>query len=203
MKRCSSRHAARGFSLIEIMTVLAIIIALGSIAAVKFGKTNYQSAVNSLTRETSSLLQQARFTARSTRRQVCLTFNSYPPTSNDTLALRPTVEMRVSQNPAVPVDCAVNGTPGSPLEGQVNAHRDAAIRNFTASAQPNTPFTLGYPNGGSGGQFTIIFHPSGQIQPMGQLLGTGATLFLTDTNVFYRQRLLIFGRTGFVKLIDS
>lgn len=192
------RAAQAGFSLIEIMTVLAIIIALTTVATVKFGKTNVNKAVGGLTRETSSLLQQARFTARSSQRQVCVVFNSYAPSSNDVRAQRPTIELRAAASATAPVDCAT-----SPMEGQVQAHRDVMIRGFAL----NTSTSAAFPGVSAENYLKVVFFPNGQIQagiannPVAPVTG-GVSLFLSDTNMLYRQQLLVYSRTGFPKIID-
>src|ERR1700688_3831882 len=99
------RHRASGFSLIEMLTVVALIIVLASISFISLVPVMKQQRVTNAYNTTLSVLRQARDNAVSQRTSYSVTFsNSATP---NTIIVAPTVTFAGDQNTVtyqLPVD---------------------------------------------------------------------------------------------------
>lgn len=177
-------RGGRAFTLVELMVVLAILGVLGTIGFNRMTRRNHYTATVGLAREIYALAGQARMAAIASRKQAWL-------------RLQP-------QNPAATLRMALvsgNGWLGpgqwGPVEASVNSYQSTRVVGVDPGAMLNSaPPATPRPNA-----VDIIFYPDGRAQIAGN--GTsGATIYIADANMIYRQRVLLYGRTGFAKVVD-
>lgn len=171
--------------MVELMVVLIIITVLASLALSRMGRPNGQAAASGLAHEIYALCQQARFAALSNKKQVRLTIQSQ----------NPVVQYQTAN---VPGNQPLDATQFGPVEATVLARDEVQIVNVIAGA-----IVGGDPPGLMGGISTgLVFYPNGTVQLDGSD-GTGATIYIADQVLRYPQRVLLYGRTGFAKVLSQ
>lgn len=175
----------RGFSLTELLVVMAILALLMTMALDPLSRVTARSASAGLCRDLFALSNQAHITAVSRGRQVQLVLQNVAPTAQ--LSGAATVGM-----------APVPATGWGPVEVQFTPGGRAQINGVTpgvlyTGGQPTTPFT---------GPVQIIYYPDGSMQVAGSS-ATGATIFVTDQALGHPTRVVIYGRTSFAKVLDQ
>lgn len=149
------RHRASGFSLIEMMIVLAILLILASITTLTLMPAMRQQHVANAYNTTLSAMRQARDNAVSQRTSYSATFlNAATP---NTIVVTPTLlGFAGDQNTVtyqLPTDVTFNVQTGFPTPGPDNYGTGTVAIDFGYTA-----------NGGAGGGTTIFFCPDGSAQ---------------------------------------
>lgn len=177
----ASARRGRGFTLVELMVGLAILLTLSAVATVSMSKKNFDVATSGLARQIYAMAQQSRLAAMSGRKQVKLTLL---PSSQ----VQQRVALVVGNGP-------LNATDWGPVEATAVPHEQVALNGITLGAS-----TTSNPPGPSAGPVDIIFYPSGTVQVVG-FPGTGATIYVVDRNGQHPYRVLLFGRTGAARVL--
>ena len=182
------KNARSGFSLLEVMIVLAIIITISSFAVLNIRSSMPDARVNSAYTTTLSTLRQAREAAIAQRRVYIVTFAT-PGTI--TLA---------SQNPA---SDALNLTLNLPSDVSFDA--EAGIPN-TAGTVPDG-MGLGTSTGaidfdvnvGSGGSKVIYFWPDGSARDLVGNLNDGVVYIARPGSLMTSRAISLRGLTGRIR----
>lgn len=146
---------ARGFSLLEMMIVLAILMIVASITFISLVPALKQQHVTNAYNTTLSAMRQARDNAVSQRTSYSVTFSN--AATPNTIAVAPTLLGFVGDQSTVtyqlPTDVTFGVQAGFPTPGPDNYGTGMV------------PIDFGYtPGGGTGGQTTIFFCPDGSAQ---------------------------------------
>lgn len=183
-----------GFTLVELMVVVIIVSILAGLAVSSTGKGNQGIGAAGLAREIYALANQARMTAASSDRQVLMTLRwpGETPIGNN-------------QTPAATLQLApglgnqfYDPSQFGPVIAQVVAVQGAQMTGVDAGVFMNTVA----PSGNRNLSYNVIFYPNGTAM-IPSALSTGATIFVADSVMMHPQRVLIYGRTGFAKVMDK
>ncbi len=149
------KHPESGFSLLEIVTVLAISIIVSVVSVMSLIPMLKAQRVNNAYNITLSAMRLARDNAVSQRTSYSVTFANGTPSS--TITVTPTLtSFQGAQNTQVytlPTDITFNVQTGFPATGPDNYGTGATAVDFGYTA-----------NGGTGGQTTVYFCPDGSAQ---------------------------------------
>ncbi len=190
------RHRESGFSLLEMLSVVAIIIVLASITFISLVPVLKQQRVTNAYNTTLSAMRQARDNAVSQRTSYSVTFsNSVTP---NTITVAPTL------------------TTFQGAQNSVTYKLPTDVAFYAASALASTPTPDGYGSGsnaidfgytangsGSGGQATIYFCPDGSAQDSeggaGNCAGSwdGGVIYIARSgDVLSSRAVSLWGGTG-------
>lgn len=174
-----------GFTLVELMVVLAILIALGAIAQTSFERNTAETAAAGLAREVYAMTNQARVSAQTRNRQVRLRLRSQNPAA----------EM---QHALVQGNAVLTSGDWGPVEQRAEAKTNGVLTGVDGGVLPgSTP-----PGSAMAGTAELIFYPNGVVQLTGAGT-TGATIYFADRRFQHPQRVLVYGRTGFARVMDQ
>ena len=200
-RKTNTRHGAGGFSLLEMMIVLALILITSVISVVNLVPVMQSQHVTNAYNTTLSTLRQARDNAVSQRTAYSVTFsNAAIP---NTITVAPTLtgssafqgdqktaiyslptDVTFQTNSAISASTAPDSSPGS---------------NFGTGANP---IDFGYTvSGGSGGATTIYFCPDGSAQTVSSCAGAnywddGVVYMAQGTNLLSSRAVDLWGGTG-------
>jgi prepilin-type N-terminal cleavage/methylation domain-containing protein len=154
------RHRAQGFSLLEMMIVLAIMMVIASIGFVSLQPSLKAQRVSNAYNTTLSALRQARENAISQRTSYIVTFTSIVAPPTNTIRVEPTVAFTGAQAAvtySLPTDVAFTVVTGIPTSAT------ATPDGFGVGA---TAIDFGYTASGTGagGQSVLYFCPDGSAQ---------------------------------------
>jgi prepilin-type N-terminal cleavage/methylation domain-containing protein len=192
------RRGERGFSLIEMLTVVAIVIIMASITFISMVPVMKQYRVSNAYNLTLAAMRQARDNAVSQRTSYSVTF-THTATLNS-IAVAPTLSTFQGAQNAVtytlPNDVSFLAQTGLPTPGPDNYGTGATAIDFGYTA-----------NGvGTGGQSTIYFCPDGSAQDAegtaGQCAGSwdGGVIYIARAGDFMSSRAItLWGGTGRVR----
>ncbi len=177
-----ARHD-RGFTLIELAVVLLIVVILSSLALSRTSKQNAQTASSGLAHEVYAMCQQARYAAMSSGKQVQVVLSARNPAAQLRTAL-------VMGNQLLD-DASFGAT-----ESQITAHNQVQVMYVAGGVS-----TTNAPDGLLGDSVArLTFYPSGTLQ-LADADSTGATIYISDQLAAHPQRVLLYGRTGFAKVL--
>lgn len=193
------RHRASGFSLLEMMTVVALIIVMSSISFMSLMPALRQQRVTNAYNTTMAALRQARDSAVAQRTSYSVTFsNSSIP---NTITVAPTLVggfqgQQSATTYSLPTDVTFLAQSGLPNTAAT------VPDNYYASAL--LPIDFGYTaNGGTGGASTIYFCPDGSAQDAengaGNCLGSwdGGVVYIARSGEILSSRAVsLWGGTG-------
>ncbi len=183
MPRTYASRQARGFTLVEVLVVLVIIGILGLLAIVRTRQQNAQTAASGLAHEIYALCQQARYSAMSSGKQVQVLIS----------AQNPAAQLRTAT--ALGNTALLDSSFGQ-VETVVNAHQHVQVVYVAPGVS-----TSGSPAGLLGTAVAeLTFYPNGTLQVVGAAT-TGATIYISDEIAQHPQRVLLYGRTGFAKVL--
>jgi Tfp pilus assembly protein FimT len=196
MKSAKNRWTGRkggnrrlGFSLIELLGVIAIIFIVSGMAILELQPTWQQSQANAGMVQIKSTLRQARETAIAQRRTIAVQF-----TGNNTISL--------FQFVVVGATSTLAATPYLTMAVQKN------VKFMTFTGMPDTPDAFGLPGAGNGIEFGLVMNgpPTGmQFQSDGTFTdGTGTvingTVFMGVAGMPSSARAVtVLGNTGRVR----
>jgi prepilin-type N-terminal cleavage/methylation domain-containing protein len=183
----------RGFSLAELMAVLALLGALGALATVSVRRGLQSDATSGLAREVYTRLVQARFAAISggVRVQVRL---SPGPAADPALQVRAALEPGVAPSPRSGL-----GDGFGPVSDHVTGRSDGQIVGVAPTIDYDSPM----PAPGASTQASLVFYPDGRVQLDGLPPHPGVTIYLADAQLLYKKRIVVLGRTGFARLLGN
>ena len=167
------------------MVILAIIGVLAAVGMNRMSKRGQATASAGLAREIYALANQARLSALASRKQVWVRLQP----------MRPQATLRMA---TVAGTAPLGAGMWGPVEANVEGYKDCKITDVRVGPKP----TDAAPMAPWAGTADLIFYPDGTARLSGQGT-TGATVFVADNTMGYPQRVLIYGRTGFAKVMDQ
>jgi Tfp pilus assembly protein FimT len=206
MKKCNtvstdSRHRARGFSLIEMATVMAMMMIAAAITFVSLQPALKQQRVGNAYNTVLGALRQARDNAVAQRTSYSVTFNS--ASTPNTLTVAPTFTGFQGALPSatysLPDSVKFSNESGIPTSNQFTPDR------FGTGA---AAIDLGYTGQGTGtgGQSVVYFCPDGSAQDaaggVGQCSGNlsdGAIYIARPGDLMSSRAITIWGATGRIR----
>lgn len=182
----------RGFSLAELMAVLALLGALGALATVSVRRGLQRDATSGLAREVYTRLQQARFAAISGGVRVQVRLSPGP-------AADPALQVRAALEPGVAPPPPRDGDGFGPVSDHITRRSDGQIVAVAPTVDHDSPM----PGPGSDVQASLVFYPDGRAQLDGLPPHPGVTIYLADAQLLYKKRIVVLGRTGFARLLGN
>lgn len=189
------RHRASGFSLIEMMSVLALIIVMASITFISMVPVLKQQRVNNAYNTTLAAMRQARDNAISQRTSYSVTFST--TATPNTITVAPTLTgFQGSQNTVIyqlPKDVTFNVQTGFPSPGPDSYGTGAAAIDFGYTGSNST-----------GGLAYVYFCPDGSAQndTTGNCAGSwdGGVVYIARPGELLSSRAVtLWGGTGRVR----
>ncbi len=197
------RHRERGFSLIEVLSVVAIIIVVASISVMSLVPMLKAQRVNNAYNTTIAALRQARDNAVSQRASYSVTFSN--AATPNTIVVAPAL--------------ATGGTTFQGNQGTVTYQLPTDVTFYAASALSSTPAPDSYGSGvnaidlgftangvGVGNQKTIYFCPDGSAQDAegtgGNCAGSwdgGVVYIARSTELLSSRAVTVWGGTGRIR----
>ncbi len=204
----NSRHQASGFSLLEMVIVLAITITMVSISFVSLGPVMKDQRLTNAFNTTLAAMRLARGNAVAQRTSYSVTFaNAVSPSPYATITVAPTVAgFQGDQNAVIytlPSDVSFLALPGLPTAA-------TAVPDGYGSGAPAIDFGWTINCGGcsGGGQSTIYFCPDGSSQRAPGTNNDGSCPGTWDGGVVYLARagdllssraITLWGGTGRIR----
>jgi len=184
VRRARSRRG--GFTLTELLVVMLVLAAVAGLGSIRLRRRNREAEVAGMARELHLLAGRARVLALSSRSQVRLRLD---PEDSD--GDRRVATLHVATTPGF------NPQPLSfgPAEASVGRRPDARIAAVAQGADVG-----GAPPVGPAAVTSVTFFPDGAARIAAG--AQGATLYLEDAAASNAHRVVIFGRTGFAKVLD-
>jgi Tfp pilus assembly protein FimT len=190
------RHRERGFSLLEVVTVLAISIIVSVVSVISLIPMLKQGRVTNAYNTTLSALRQARDNAIAQRTSYSVTIANG---ASSTITVTPTLStFQGAQNTTVyklPTDMTFNVQTGFPTTGPDGYGSGITAIDFGYTA-----------NGSTGGQTTIYFCPDGSAQDVeggaGNCSGSwdGGVLYIARPGEILSSRAItLWGGTGRIR----
>lgn len=173
----------RGYSLPELMTVVALVAVVGSLAVGHFGKPSRAVSAAGVARDAYTRLVQARTAAATSGGLVAVCL--FPGDLDHLLWLRP------ATTPGMNTDA-----PLADPQDEVPARRALHI----VAVSPTIDTTGVPPPQQPPGEQRIVFFPDGRAQLGGAPPHPGVTIYFTDDLGRANYRLTVLGRTGFTRL---
>ena len=188
---------ASGFSLIEMLIVVALIIVMASISFISMVPVMKQQRVTNAYNTTLAAMRQARDNAVAQRTSYSVSFAS--SSSSNTITVTPTLStFQGAQNTTVyslPSDISFTVQTGFPAPGPDGYGTGITAMDFGHTA-----------NGGTGGQATVYFCPDGSAQDAeggaGNCLGSwdGGVVYLARSGEILSSRAVtLWGGTGRIR----
>ena len=192
------RHRESGFSLLEMMIVLALLLIVASITFISLMPALQQQHVTNAYNTTLSAMRQARDNAVSQRASYSVTFSNTVSPNTITVALASAV-FQGDQNTVI-----------YQLPSDVKFYAATAIASTTAPDSNSTAnfgtgahaIDFGYTgNGGAGGQSTVYFCPDGSAQTSSACAGAGnwddgVVYIANPLNLMSSRAVDLWGATG-------
>ena len=193
------RHRASGFSLLEMLTVVALIIVMGSITFMSLIPALKQQRVTNAYNTTMAAMRQARDSAVAQRTSYSVTFSN--GATPNTITVAPTLTggfqgQQASTTYTLPTDVTFVAQSGLP-----NTAATAPDNYYNASL---LPIDFGYTaNGATGGSSVIYFCPDGSAQDAengaGNCLGSwdgGVVYIARNGEILSSRAVTLWGGTG-------
>ena len=177
------RHE-RGFSLVELLIVVAIILLVTAISVFNIAPALRQARVNTAQTTTITTLSLAREKAVSERRVYLVTF-----TAPGTITITQSATGQVVQTSTLPADVAFSNEPGIPstiLTTPDGFGTGAAAIDFDIGAGP------GFVN-------TVYFYPDGSARDINGRLNNGVVYIARPGELLSSRAVTVFGITGRVR----
>lgn len=202
----NARHRAGGFSLIEVMSVMAIIIVLASVSSIKLVPMLRQQHITNGYNTTMSAIRMARDNAVGQRTSYSVTFaNAVAPSLYATVTVAPVgAGFQGDQNAVVytlPQDVSFLALPGIPTTS-------TTVPDGYGSGLTAIDFGWTINGVGTGGQATIYFCPDGSSQRAPGTNNDGSCPGTWDGGVVYLARqgdlmssraITLWGGTGRIR----
>lgn len=202
----NARHQASGFSLIEMVSVLAIIIVLASISSIKLAPMLRQQHITNAYNTTMSAIRLARDNAVGQRAIYSVTFaNAVSPSPYATITVSPVGAAFQGQYNTVvyqlPQDVSFLALPGLPITS-------TTVPDGYGSGTTAIDFGWTINGVGTGGQATIYFCPDGSSQRAPGTNNDGSCPGTWDGGVVYLARagdlmssraITLWGGTGRIR----
>ncbi|HKM46882.1 MAG TPA: hypothetical protein VJX69_04815 [Terriglobales bacterium] len=202
----NARHQASGFSLIEMVSVLAIIIVLASISTINLAPMLRQQHITNAYNTTMAVMRLARDNAVGQRTSYSVTFaNAVSPSPYATITVAPTVAgFQGDQNTRIyqlPTDVSFLALPGLPITS-------TTVPDGYGSGATAIDFGWTINGVGTGGQATIYFCPDGSSQRAPGTNNDGSCPGTWDGGVVYLARpgdlmssraITLWGGTGRIR----
>ena len=202
----NARHGASGFSLIEVLSVLAITIVLAGISSVKLVPLMRQQRITNAYNTTMAAMRLARDNAVGQRASYSVTFaNAVSPSPYATITVSPVgPAFQGNQNTVIytlPTDVSFLALPGLPTAS-------TAVPDRYGSGLAAIDFGWTINGVGTGGQATIYFCPDGSSQRAPGTNNAGSCPGTWDGGVVYLARqgdllssraITLWGGTGRIR----
>ena len=188
------QRRARGFTLVELMVVVAIIAVVGGLAARMYSKGARGETAPAFARNLMSTLLDARHLAVTLGQPVSVAINGAQASAT------PPMTVVTSSYDAASSTWKQQATLALPSTLELCTPSQTV--NLGASATPTCPFS---------GTDTLCFYPNGRTdlltsgvcQTTSKSSGSGATLYLATYDQTKKYQLPIWGLTGMTKVIDQ
>lgn len=173
-----------GFTLVEMLAVLVIISVVAALGALKLRRRNQGAAVAGLAQEVFARAAEARFLALSSGCQAQL---SIDPAAQQVASVQLATQPGMNPSPLV----------FAPAMDGAARRRDAKIKAIAAGSI----FGGSVPSGPAAPD-ALVFYPDGTAKLRSAAGQVGATLYFSDAQGGNPYRLVVFGRTGFAKVVS-
>lgn len=199
--RPDASQSQQGFTLSEILAVLVVLSVVGLVALSKMSHRDRADATSGLARQIYTRMVQARFTAITSGARVKV---HLLPAGQTGLSSGVVLELHPALLPGMSPATSGSGDPFGPATDQVTGLSAARILAVTrtvdfVSSCPGACTALAVP-------VDVIFYPDGSITLVDQDGSTargGATVYVADDLGGHLRRVLVMGRTGFARMLDS
>jgi Tfp pilus assembly protein FimT len=190
------RHRESGFSLLEMLTVVALVIVMASISFISMVPVLKQARVNNAYNTTLAAMRQARDNAISQRTSYKVTFATTTSPVTNTITVTPMLTTfqgaQTTVSYQLPMDVAFVALSGLPSTGPDNYGTGLAAIDF------------GYTAHATGGSQTIYFCPDGSAQDdsTGNCLGNvdGGVVYIARSGDLLSSRAVtLWGATGRIR----
>jgi prepilin-type N-terminal cleavage/methylation domain-containing protein len=178
------RH--RGLTLLELLIVVVLLSTVAALGSFKLGRRNRHTAVQGLAQELFARAAGARLTALRSGCQVRLLLDPEDGDGDGRVAL-----LQVATRPGLAAAPSF-----APPADAVTARRDARL----VALAPQVDLAGPPPAGPAAG--AILFLPDGTVRLASGTGRTGVTLYLADSEGRNPFRVVLYGRTGFAKVLS-
>lgn len=181
-----ARPGSGGFTLPELLTVVAILGVVGVLAMAKITRRSRADSAAGLGRELHTRLVQARFAAITSGARVLVRLQ--PGTS--VAAAQLMSALQPGQSPPPPGDGFGSVT------DEVRSRPSSAIVAVAPVVDGAGPMPA------PGAAADLIFYPDGRAQLSGVPGHPGVTIYIADDLGEHQRRITVLGRTGFARLVE-
>lgn len=184
------RHDTRGFSLVETMIVLALILIVTAIAVISLRPGLQAAHAANGYNITLSAIRQARDFAVAQRQQYSITFsNAAIP---NTITITQTGNGNILATYQLPTDVAFTAVPGIPNSAATTPDRFGV-------GTPAIDFDQTFSNGSQARQSVIYFMPDGTAQDQFGNINNGVIYIAIPGQLFSSRAITVWGATGRIR----